>query len=172
MANMIIESMLEELREEIPILVARPELMRPTPNIKFFEKKGIKTDLFAIEKYVDEIIEEVKQNRPEFMREIIKPLQKNPIDGLFQMQNSEIGSYDHFQTNYTPVLSLDLYLKLEKRRKDSREHSRTDHPDGLFDFDAHNEDELRRDGVNKNFLAECQHIHNKVLFDCINDSLQ
>ena len=29
MANMIIGSMLEELREEIPILVARPELMRP-----------------------------------------------------------------------------------------------------------------------------------------------
>jgi hypothetical protein len=25
--------------------------------------------------------------------------------------------------------------------------------------------------VDKNFLAESQHIHNKVLFDCINDSL-
>ena len=23
----------------------------------------------------------------------------------------------------------------------------------------------------RNFLAECEHIHNKVLFDCINDSL-
>ena len=71
------------------------------------------------------------------------------------MQNSEIGSYDHFQTNYTPVLSLDLYLKLEKRRKESRENQREDAPDGLFDFDGNNEDELRRDGVNKNFLAEC-----------------
>ena len=35
-----------------------------------------------------------------------------------------------------------------------------------------NDEELKEDGVNKNFLAECQHIHNKVLFDCINDSLQ
>ena len=25
--------------------------------------------------------------------------------------------------------------------------------------------------VLKTFLAECEHIHNKVLFDCINDSL-
>ena len=75
---MIIEYMLRELREEIHILDARPELMRPTPNIKSFEKKGIKTELFAIEKYIDEIIEEVKQNRPELMCEIIKLfLQKN-----------------------------------------------------------------------------------------------
>ena len=25
--------------------------------------------------------------------------------------------------------------------------------------------------VLRTFLAECEHIHNKVLFDCINDSL-
>jgi len=50
-----------------------------------------------------------------------------------------------------PVVPLDLYLKLEKRRKESRE-------------DTNGQPE-------KNFLAECEHIHNKVLFDCINDSL-
>ena len=44
-----------------------------------------------------------------------------------------------------------MYLKLEKRRKDRRE---------------------LEDGKNEqNFLGECEHIHNKVLFDCINDSL-
>ena len=47
------------------------------PGIKFFEKKGIKTDLFAIEKYVDEILEEVKQHREKFMVEINKPIGKN-----------------------------------------------------------------------------------------------
>jgi hypothetical protein len=40
---------------------------------------------------------------------------------LNQLQNSEIGSYDHFETNYPSVLPLDLYLKLEKRRKENRE---------------------------------------------------
>ena len=88
------------------------------------------------------------------------------------MQNSEIGTYEHFQVNLPPVLSLDLYLKLEKRRKESREHATQQSPDGRFDFENVNEDELMEDGVDKNFLAECQHIHNKVLFDCINDSLQ
>lgn len=88
------------------------------------------------------------------------------------MQNSEIGTYEHFQMSSPPVLSLDLYLKLEKRRKESREQANAQSPDGRFDFERVNDEDLQEDGVDKNFLAECQHIHNKVLFDCINDSLQ
>jgi protein involved in ribonucleotide reduction len=49
------------------------------PLIKFFEKKGIKTDLFAIEKYVDEILDEVKEDRQEFMAEINRPIGKNEL---------------------------------------------------------------------------------------------
>jgi len=60
-----------------------------------------------------------------------------------------------------------VYLKLEKIRKKSRQRD----DDGLFDFENVNESDLTADNVDKNFLAECMHIHNKVLFDCINDSL-
>ena len=91
------------------------------------------------------------------------------------MQNSEIGTYDHFSSQLPPVLSLDLYLKLEKRRKESRESAQANptspNSDGNFDFDISDREALE-EGVNKNFLAECQHIHNKVLFDTINDCLQ
>jgi protein involved in ribonucleotide reduction len=52
---------------------------RQVPLIKFFEKKGIKTDLFAIEKYVDEILDEVKEDRLEFMAEINRSIGKNEI---------------------------------------------------------------------------------------------
>ena len=83
------------------------------------------------------------------------------------MQNSEIGNFDHFQPKLPEVISLDMYLKLEKRRKESRQKD----DDGLFDFENVNESDLATDNVDKNFLAECMHIHNKVLFDCINDSL-
>lgn len=55
-------------------LVPRQNAQRQKSNIKFFEKKGIKTDLFAIEKYVDEVLEEVKVNKPEFLGEINRPL--------------------------------------------------------------------------------------------------
>ena len=43
--------------------------------------------------------------------------------------------------------------------------------DGLFDFENVNDNDLVVDRVDKNFLAECLHIHNKIIFDCINDSL-
>ena len=46
-------------------------------NIKYFDQKGIKTNLFAIEKYFDEVLVEVQQTREEFMREINRPLSKN-----------------------------------------------------------------------------------------------
>ena len=48
MADMIIGSMLEELKEEVPILVARPELIRPQPNIKFFEKPSFIENIHEI----------------------------------------------------------------------------------------------------------------------------
>jgi hypothetical protein len=40
------------------------------------------------------------------------------------------------------VLSLDLYLKLEKRRKESREHATQQSPDGRFDFEKVNDEDL------------------------------
>jgi hypothetical protein len=55
------------------------------------------------------------------MHLIQQPLSQNPRDVLNQLQNSEIGSYEHFETNYPVVLPLDLYLRLEKRRKEHRE---------------------------------------------------
>jgi|TARA_B110000285_G_C15139597_1_gene629824 hypothetical protein len=65
-------------------MVPRREIARGRQGgIKFFEKKGVKTDLFAIEKYVDEVLEEVKGTRTEFMSEIERPLTKNSTAVLF-----------------------------------------------------------------------------------------
>ena len=56
-------------------------------------------------------------------------------------------------------------MKLEKRRKENRERE-VSQKDKSASPPANS-----TSGVDKNFLAECEHIHNKVLFDCINDSL-
>ena len=122
-----------------------------------FERNGIKTDLFAIERYVEEILDEVVKDKTRFLTSIQTPISKNSREVLNQLQNSEIGSYEHFEVNYPAVLPLDLYLKLEKRRKENRERDGNEQPNN--------------NNVDRNFLAECEHIHNKVLFDCINDSL-
>lgn len=54
------------------------------------------------------------------MRNIMEPITKNPREVLNLLQNSEIGSYDHFDNHFPPVLPLETYLRLERRRKDQR----------------------------------------------------
>jgi hypothetical protein len=94
-----------------------------------------------------------------FLHTITEAISKNSREVLNQLQNSEIGSYEHFEQHFPTVLPLDTYLKLERRRKDQRT--------------AQQENDLQSTQVleTRTFLAECEHIHNKVLFDCINDSL-
>jgi hypothetical protein len=47
-----------------------------------FERRGIKTDLFAIERYVEEVLEEVLKERMKFMNGIQTPLSKNAREVL------------------------------------------------------------------------------------------
>ena len=92
----------------------------------------------------------------------MEPISKNPREVLNQLQNSEIGSYEHFESHFPPVLPLETYLRLERRRKELRVAAQ----------DSANSDLQSTQSLEaRNFLAECEHIHNKVLFDCINDSL-
>ena len=52
---------------------------------------------------------------------LYKPLTREALIVLNQLQNSEIGSCEHFDENYQQVLTLKLYLTLEKKRKARRE---------------------------------------------------
>ena len=59
-------------------------------------------------------------DKEKFMGNVMAPISKNAQEVLNQLQNSEIGSYDHFEQHYPSVLPLETYLKLERRRKDHR----------------------------------------------------
>jgi len=93
--------------------------MGDTQRFLIFDRQGIQTDLFAIERYVDEILEEVLSNREEFQRSIQIPLISDSNKMLNTLQNSEIGSYEHFQENFPQVLQLNMYLTLEKEGRNS-----------------------------------------------------
>ena len=54
------------------------------------------------------------------MSSITEPINRNSREILNLLQNSEIGSYEHFEQHFPPVLPLETYLKLERRRKDQR----------------------------------------------------
>ena len=89
---------------------------------------------------------------------------------LNQLHNSEIGSCEHFDESYPQVLPLKLYLTLEKRRKARREEEIKEAREKEAADLGIPVEELKS-LVPQNFDVECEHIHNKVLFDCINDSL-
>lgn len=87
-AALLFNSIIQELTQDIQTMIPRQQLSRGSEtqvqhSIKFFEKKGIKTDLFAIEKYVEEILSEVMLNKEEFLNEIKQPLGKTPIQHLY-----------------------------------------------------------------------------------------
>jgi hypothetical protein len=83
LTDYLFNEFIAEANNDMDIMIPRQNLPRQKNSIKFFEKKGIKTDLFAIEKYVDEVLEEVKVNRPEFMTEINRALRQDVASALF-----------------------------------------------------------------------------------------
>ena len=73
------------------------------------------------------------------------------------MQKSELGSYKHFETTLDaskhPIVSVDLYLEIEKAREESMQARK-----GTAD-------------ARKLQIWESIHIFNKCIFDSINESL-
>jgi hypothetical protein len=54
-------------------------------RILIFERKGIRTDLFAIEAYVEEVLEEILREKTRFLHNINLPLVKKPLEVLNQL---------------------------------------------------------------------------------------
>jgi hypothetical protein len=50
-----------------------------------FERKGIRTDLFAIEAYVEEVLEEILRDKTRFLHNINLPLTKKALEVLNQL---------------------------------------------------------------------------------------
>ena len=126
-----------------------------------FERKGIKTDLMTIERYIHELHGEVaKGDKVEFLQRVFSPIRRNALESLSQLQNSEIGSYEHFEadTQDASVFNLNMYLELERQRKEGREKRLVEQ--------AKPEEERKKEAM----LSESEHIHNKALFDCVNES--
>lgn len=68
----IFKMLMNELKVDLDLLLLRESKTAPREDANFllsesgrfliFERKGIKTDLFAIERYVEEVLEEVLSN--------------------------------------------------------------------------------------------------------------
>lgn len=78
--------------------------------------RGIPTDVKSIENYVEEVITSIMENESNFIDNLLEPVRWNPLDMLQLLQNSDLGSYEHFENVALkqPVLQLDLYLEIER----------------------------------------------------------
>jgi hypothetical protein len=98
-------------------------------KLVLYERKGISTDLFSIENYVDELAEEVDAKcKPKFLTDTFTSIKKDSIAMLNQLQNSDIGTFEHFETdlNAIAILPLEVYLELERKNKEKENEENKD----------------------------------------------
>eukprot|EP01022_Parablepharisma_sp_SALTPOND_P022319 TRINITY_DN4500_c0_g1_i1.p1 TRINITY_DN4500_c0_g1~~TRINITY_DN4500_c0_g1_i1.p1 ORF type:complete len:1311 (-),score=211.19 TRINITY_DN4500_c0_g1_i1:1930-5862(-) len=115
------------------------------------DHKGIRTDQGYIGNYVDELFVEVRKTQKEqFISEINKSIIKPPLEILVNLQSSEPERIMQTQLPHevNPIVPLNTYLDLEKKREIKNKS----------EFD-------------NTFLEECLHIHDKAVFDSVNEAL-
>lgn len=128
-------------------------------KLAFESEKGIGTDLGVLDHYLKDVIDEIMKNESTFINNILTPIQRDPMEMLRLLQSSEIGNYAHFDTYdpIIPILGVEIYLEIERRREIEKLES--------------GENSDRSHSATDSLVTECEHIHNKAIFDCINESL-
>lgn len=141
---------LSEFNLLLPMSLSPPQVGFPFCLIDTEKRK--KFDLLAIEKYLEEVIESIMENESGFIDNLLEPVRKSPIDMLQLLQNSDLGSYEHFEniSLKQPVLSLDLYLDIERNKEEKRLTEKV-------------KEEGESEGDEE--LVECEQIHRKMIFD-------
>lgn len=184
--RMIVEKIIERQTESSRKKKAG-KIAADNGKLVLYEKKGIRTDLVAIENYVEALYMYLdKHKKKQFMKTLFTAIKHDPFEMLNQLQNSDIGSYEHFEVdmNLLAVLQLDTYLEMENYwRQLDREEEKVQELDKdgktvdskskslksrskrkRFEFDETGLTEKQLHDKKKLF-RECEHIHNKALFD-------
>jgi len=137
-------------KRECPItdLIEKPPEQKPKPP------HGIRTALWNVESYIEEVFQEVLKDPESFIASLSIPLNRDPLFILGQIQNEDNDYFETIEQIMTqPVLPVELYLGLEHTRK--------------IDMI----DDAPNDPQHETQLTEWSNIHNKCLFDAINDAL-
>jgi len=93
------------------------------------------------------------KNESSFINNILTPIQRDPMEMLRLLQTSDIGNYAHFDTYdpVFPILGVEIYLEIERQMEQEKQEI-----DNVSD---------RSQSATDSLVTECEHIHNKVIFD-------
>lgn len=165
-----------------------------TSKLVLFEKKGIQTDLICIEDYIRNLHKFIKSRmKREFMTEVFTSIKKDPFEVLNQLQNSDIGSYEHFEIDYGKIAIMkdNTFIDVEAYKnkiiddEESKDPNQARHEDSDDDIIAIKVNRKKRkryefDETNltpqeieqkKQMFRKFEHVHNRALFDGVNESL-
>ena len=177
------------------------EELRETLENEQPNRMAINTDTESIQSYIKGLFKKVDKGEEEFVSNLSSALQRNPLEILMHLQNTlyELDSFE--QLPYQPsVLTVDVYLDIERGRKRveeneliekqkilKEEHDKQKLKDGVTpspipsprsDGDSSTSDdrsEFTRDQEMNirlfNLKCEWENIHNKVIFDAVNEAL-
>ena len=116
--------------------------------------RGIYTALWAVGYFIDEVLDEAFKDPEGFIAQLSVPLNRDPLLILGQIQNEGPDYFEGMEPGITPpILPIELYLSLENTRK----------PDCIVDSP--------KDPQYESMLIEWTRIHDKCIFDAINDAL-
>ena len=121
--------------------------------------EGIKTTDDMIEKYIEDVFSQIRARKDLFLNAFATPILRNPLDVLSNLQRldhqGDFEGMDMSQSLVT-ILNVELYLSLERAKSEFHEAMRS--------VNAEPDD-------NNDVVSEAEHIHNKVIFDAVNEAL-
>eukprot|EP01022_Parablepharisma_sp_SALTPOND_P025576 TRINITY_DN59_c0_g3_i1.p1 TRINITY_DN59_c0_g3~~TRINITY_DN59_c0_g3_i1.p1 ORF type:complete len:1605 (+),score=215.77 TRINITY_DN59_c0_g3_i1:8435-13249(+) len=148
----------------------KPSQLSPTAQVQSLlkslaiaKKKGIQTNIYQVNDYLNELLDEVLfTQREQFMSSTNQSITQDPLDVLGKLQSPDQEqrmqlmqpSMQQPPHELCPVLQLDTYLELEKKKELSK-----------------NEDTSKEEEESQQLIEECEHIHNKAIFDAVNEAL-
>lgn len=165
--NSIIDMLCEDIKsnlfpdraeKQIPAEINQPveEPEKVEKSVKPVGEKisGIKTILSCVESYIEEVYQAIQKNADKFVESISQPLNRDALLFMGHLQNEDTDYFADMSPIVTqPVLSVDLYLDIERNRK-------------ILSLKGPPENQQH-----EAFLTEWSNIHNKCIFDAINDAL-
>ena len=176
------------------------EIMQNFHIMRNFEMKRTRIekqlyDNMVFLSYVDEVFAAIRSKEPLFLKAFSKPIQKDYLEwlnklhyhGLMQEMEEDLdGSLINELDDQSCILTIDLYLSLEKKREEISEAMRNKLNDLTSDNSISqlypkiplslvkppNSQEDKTNIKSKlSLFIECEHIQNKAIFDAINEAL-
>lgn len=175
-------------------------------------RMAIKTETGTIMSYMKGLFGKVDNNEEEFIMNLSSPLQRNPLEILMHLQNTQYDLESSEQLPYQPsVMTVDIYLEIERGRKrleeaellekqktekldherekliqqetqndsESQNQSKPNNSKVHNDYDESSDSDNRSEFTKEqelnvrlfNLKCEWENIHNKVIFDAVNEAL-